>query len=159
MRYIVPLGKKHYLYELRQQMGSFTDFWSERFTGIILGNFIYVTHHAGHEWNRRITNEKSRAIGFVMKHGDGCAVNVIFTRGYLELFWMIFYYLLGLPLMMLVSYGQWLSNIHIWALAFSVTMGITSYIQCWFTERGQNSMHALIDLLSDPVCLWSDTKE
>lgn len=159
MQYIAPLGKKEYLYELRQQMGSFTDFLSERFTGIILGNFIYITHHAGFEWNRKITNEKSRAIGFVTKHGDGCKVRVIFTRGYLELLWMIFYYLLGIPLMLLVSNGDWLPNIHIWALAFSVTVGIISYIQCWFTERGQYGMCELRGLLQDPSRFWTEYGE
>lgn len=154
MRVVLPISKKKYLYELNQQFGSFTDLWSERFTGIILGNFIYVTHHAGHEWNRKITNEKSRAVGFVTKHGDGCQVSVILTRGYLELFWMIFHYLLGIPLMLIMSEGQLSQDVHIWALAFSALMGISSYIQCWFTERGQYSMRVLIDLLSDPVCLW-----
>ena len=156
MRYIAPLEKERYLCELRQQLGSFTDFWSERFTGIIFGNFVYITHHAGFEWNRKITNEKNRAIGFVTKHGDGCAVNVICTRGYLELFWMIFHYLLGLPLLMLVGDGPWLPNIHVWALAFSVIMGITSYIQCWLTERGQAGMCELHSLLQDPTSFWVD---
>lgn len=156
MRIVLPISKKRYLYELRQQMGSFTDLWSERFTGIILGNFVYVTHHAGHEWNRKITNEKSRAIGFVTKHGDGCQVNVILTRGYLELLWMAFYYLLGIPLAMSMGHGWDSLDVHIWAAVFSVLLGVSSYIQCWFTENGQRSMRSLIDLLRDPVCLWNE---
>jgi len=160
MRAVLSINKKYYLHELRQQLGSFSDLWSERFTGIILGNFIYVTHHAGFEWNRRITNEKSRAIGFVTKHGDGCVVNVILSRGYLEPLWMSFFYLLGLLPAVLDSQVQaWHEiprELHIWALVFSAIMGISSYIQCWFTERGQYSMRVLIDLLRDPVCLWSE---
>ena len=106
MKIVVPVSKKRYLYELRQQMGSFTDFWSERFTGIFIGNFFYVSHHAGHEWNRRITNEVSRGVGFVTNHPEGCKVHVMLTHGDLELFRLIWYYLLGLVLTMLASLNQ-----------------------------------------------------
>ena len=155
MRVVLPISKKRYLYELRQQMGSFTDFWSERFTGIILGNFIYVTHHAGHEWNRKITNEASRAFGFVTKHEGGCKVNVILTRGCLDPFWLTLYYLVGLLLLMATEGGR-LTNVHIWALAFSLFTGIYSYVVCWFTERGQYSMRELKGLLNDPVRFWAE---
>ncbi len=40
-----------------------------------------VTYHSGLEWNRRITNEKSGAISFVSKQGDGCKVNYLKVKG------------------------------------------------------------------------------
>ena len=155
MKIIVPISKARYLYELRQQMGSFTDFWSERFTGIFIGNFFYVSHHAGHEWNRRITNEVSRGVGFVTNHPEGCKVHVILTRGYLELFWLVWYYLLGLLYMMLVSRGQLLLEmtyqVHLNLALIVLVIGVISYISCWLTERGQYSMHELVRLLRDPA--------
>lgn len=151
MKIIVPTSKTRYLYELRQQMGSFADLWSERFTGVFIGNFFYVSHHAGYEWNRRISNEVSRGVGFVTKHPDGCAVHVMLTRGYLELLWLIWYYLLGLVVTMLASLNQFQPIFHLWATIFSLVVGIYSYVACWFTERGQYSMHELVRLLRDPA--------
>lgn len=159
MRIDIPYSKKRYLYELRQQMGEFTDFWSERFTGIFLGSLIYVTHHAGHEWNRKITNEKSRAIGFVKKRGDGCMVYAITTRGYLELLWMLWFYLLGCVLCLFSADITYRANVHVGAAIFSVFMGVSSYLECWFTERGQQGMRELISILRNPTRFWVDPEE
>lgn len=159
MRYIVPLEKKHYLHELRQQLGSLTDVFSERFTGIILGNFIYITHHAGYEWNRRITSEMSHGIGFVTKHKEGCAVNVLFTRGCLDPLSMVFTYLFCLLVFFIKGYGQ-LDTEAFWLSAtVTVACGLLSYFMCWVTERGQAGMFELYSLLQDPKRFWTDYDE
>ena len=159
MRIPVPISKKRYLYELRQQLGSFTALWSERFTGVVFGNFIYITHHAGFEFNRRITNEKSRAIGFVTKQENGCAVNVICTRGYLDPWWMGIFYMLFL-FSLLLKDGNSLGSDAFWlAGVCSVLFGLLSYIQCWFTERGRQGMWELCSLLQDPCRFWVTEEE
>ena len=159
MRIIVPIEKKRYLYELRQQMGSFSDLWSERFTGVFLGSFIYVTHHAGHEWNRKITNEKSRAIGFVTRHGDGCVVNVILTRGYLDPWWMAMFFLFVVASFAIGSRGEVDPRMYKTAGVVTAVVGVSSYLQCWFTEQGQRGMMELRSLLQNPLRFWTDEEE
>ena len=159
MRIIVPIERKRYLYELRQQMGSFSDFWSERFTGVFFGSFIYVTHHAGHEWNRKITNEKSRAIGVVTKHGNGCAVNVILTRGYLDPWWMAVFFCLFVALFAVASRGEVDPQMYKTAGIVTAVLGVSSYLQCWFTEQGQRGMMELRSLLQNPLRFWPDEDE
>ena len=156
--------KKKYLRELRYQMESWFSFGEPRFTGVILGNFFYVTHHAGHECNHRITNEKSRAFGFVTKEKNGCGVCAICTRGYLDPFSLVTLYLLLMVTVFLMITMNTMEVINpfaipavCWGLAFSVFfVGVISYVQCWFTERGQESMRELQKLLQNPVRIWEE---
>lgn len=156
MRIVLPLEKKKYLHDLRCQMESWFSFGETRFTGVILGNFFYVTHHAGYEWNRRITNEKSRAIGFVTRHGEGCEVKVVFLWGYLDPVSLIWMYFLSLGLLQLKDVSS--PMIHLLAAVIAVVTGAISAAQCWFTERGQESMKELLSLLHDPELLWEDSE-
>ena len=64
MKYDSNLPYYAYLSAMKEQMSGFTEFGIERFTGTIIGGFFSITYHSGHEFNRRITNEKHRAIGF-----------------------------------------------------------------------------------------------
>ena len=152
MRILSPLDKKKYLHHLRYQMESWFAFGQTRFTGVVLGNFFYVTHHAGYEWKRRITNEKSRAIGFVTQHGDGCEVRAICLWGYLDPVSLICGYLLALGLLKIKGVNYPMD--HILAAVTSVVAGVISAVQCWFTERGQESFDELLSLLRDPEPLW-----
>ena len=159
MRINSPMEKKKYLHDLRQQMESWFAFGETRFTGLVLGNFLYITHHAGFEWNRRVTNEKSRAIGFVTRHGDGCEVHVICTRGLLDPVSLVLIYLLGLVYFAVRGMDMQASAIpHILAALTAVITGVISAVQCWFTERGQESMTELLTLLYDPELLWEDSE-
>lgn len=148
MRIVLPLEKKEYLHDLCQRMDSWFSFGESRFTGVVLGSFLYITNHAGYEWNRRITNEKSRAIGFVTRHGDGCEVKVIFTWGYLDPVSLIWMYLLMLGILQLRDPGSPVAYI----LAAVIALGICaiSAVQCWFTQRGQQTFDDLLSLLYNP---------
>ena len=83
MRYTSAMRPKEYLRHMRERMGSRWDLWSERFTGCFLGRFFYVTHHAGHEWNRRITNQKNAALGYVKETENGCEIRFLRFQGVL----------------------------------------------------------------------------
>ena len=159
MRYIVPLEKKYYLRELSQQLEGLFGGWSEGFTGVILGNFIYVTHNAGFEWNRRISNERSHAIGFVAKHKDGCSVNVVFTRGNLDPCSLVFTYLICIVLHLIAGYGELHGDAYWISAVATVVTGLITWFQCWFTERGQAGMYELRLLLQDPRRFWTDCEE
>lgn len=148
MRIVLPLEKKKYLRDLKSRMESWFSFGESRFTGMILGNFLYITSHAGFEWNHRITNEKSRAIGFVTRHGNGCEVKVICTWGYLDPVSLIVMYLLLLAVLRLSDIGS--STVPILAAVISVATCVFSAVQCWFTERGQENFDDLLSLLYNP---------
>ena len=83
MRYGTTMHPKEYLRHMKERMGSRLDIWSERFTGILMGRFFYVTHHAGYEWNRRITNKKNAALGYVKETENGCEIRFLHFQGVL----------------------------------------------------------------------------
>ena len=69
-------------------------FHSERVTGIVLGRFFSVAYHSPWEWNRRITSECNRAIGYVKGTGEGTEIHFIRSRGLLSPFWLVFWTLI-----------------------------------------------------------------
>ena len=77
------LSKQEYICSLKKRMGSSFDFGAERFTGFTIGKWFYVTHHAGTEWNRRITNQKNAALGYIDENTEGCRVQFIRFKGML----------------------------------------------------------------------------
>ena len=77
MRMQTALMPGSYLSAIRKRMGSCLALGSERFTGIFIGRVFYVTHHAGYEWNRRITNQKNAALGYVRKTECGSEVRFL----------------------------------------------------------------------------------
>lgn len=83
MRLNSELTPKTYIQKLRRRIGSFVCFGDERFTGFTIGGFFSIVYHSGFEWNRRVTNEKNRAIGYVRQNpnGEGSQVRLIRLRG------------------------------------------------------------------------------
>ena len=166
MRIVSPLEKEKYLHDLRCQMESWFAFGQPRFTGVVLGNFLYITHHAGYEWNRRITNEKSRAIGFVTRYGDGCQVKLICFRGYLDPVSLVLNYLiytvfvsLAVAMKTAVEVNPFvIPELHLFAAGLALFIGLISFAECWFTERGHESMTELLSLLRDPEPLWEKSE-
>lgn len=75
------MTKKSYLLSLRCKMSASSDLGQKRFTGFFLGSCFYVTHHAGFQWNRKITSQKNAAIGFVKDTENGCQVRFLTFRG------------------------------------------------------------------------------
>ena len=156
MQITTSIEKKKYLRSLREQLDSWFAFGQSRFTGIVLGNFLYITSHAGYEWNCKITNQKSRAIGFVTDYGGDCKVSVITTRGYLDPVSMLLWYLLGVGYFLIQGIQS--GMVHVAAAAVALLVGVWSFVADWFTERGQENMHELITLLRDPVPVWEDSE-
>jgi len=156
MQLLSSIEKKRYLQGLRSQMDSLFAFGQQRFTGLVLGNFIYITSHAGYEWNRRISNEKSRAIGFVHQRGDGCVINVATVRGYLDPVSLILWYLFGLCFFVLKggfpipAFWHWISA------GIALAIGLVSAMQCCLTYNGEQSKADLMTLLENPIPLWEE---
>ena len=136
-----------YLYELKENMGSSTDFGIERFTGVILGRFFCITHHCSYEWEYKYTCQKNTAIGVVRDSVEGCTVKYFTTAGELRPQMLI-------PVCLIVI---------IVSLVFAGNMAIAEYIIGCFTlsaissaiiepmtqasKDGKRSLHAL---MADP---------
>lgn len=118
-----------YLYELKENMGSSTDFGIERFTGVIWGRFFCVTHHCSYEWEYRYTCQKNTAIGIVQDLADGCTVKYFTTTGELRPQMLIPIYLISI----------------IVSLVFAGNMGIAAYL------IGYCTLGAILDAIIEPL--------
>lgn len=157
MKVISKLPCEVYLYEMKEHMGGFTEFGIERFTGIIIGRFFSITYHCGHEFNRRITNEKHRAIGFVRSCENGTQVSCIRLAGMtnplslIGLFGFCFLICLlrgGFELALMPE--MMIANAAITLVAALITAFTDS-----ITERGQEGSKMLTAFLIDPVDYYS----
>lgn len=157
MKYTSNLPCSIYLYEMKQQMGSFTEFGMERLTGTIIGSFFSVTYHSGHEFNRRVTNEKHRAIGFVRPDGNGTKVSCIRLAGMTNPLSLMAIFGIGF-LSYLIGGGLELALMpEILALNAGMTLVIalvTAFTDS-ITERGQEGSRVLTAFLIDPVEYYS----
>lgn len=156
------LPKEEYLKHMKSRMGSFWKWGDERFTGFFLGNFFYVTYHSGYEWNRRITNEKNRAMGFILDRHGSTSVHFIRTRGYGDPFSVISLFLLFFAVCAAMI---WFMNLYdkiyyfheIWlpfALGVSIfetlLIAVSSVFRDGITERGIWGRYMLMALLHHP---------
>lgn len=158
MQLIAKIEKKRYLRGMRSHMSSLFAFGQQRFTGLVLGNFFYISSHAGYEWNRKITSEVSHAIGFVRKREGGCLVKALCIRGLLDPVSLILMFLLCLGLQFIqigmglesASFAYWISII------FSLAVGLISAAQCCLTQNGEQTMQDLKTLLMNPIPIWEE---
>lgn len=154
---------KKYLREMRRQLGSFSSWGDERFTGIIVGNFFWVTYHSGYEWNRKFTNEKNRAYGFVRDCHGSTMVHCIRTKGYLDpismvaMFAFLFCIWCGIGWFVFLTRNlmDYMKEILlplsvIGSFFGTLIASISSYIYTGITERGIYGRYVLMALLHHP---------
>lgn len=157
MKVISKLPCSLYLYEMKQQMGSFTAFGIERLTGIVIGRFFSVTYHSGHEFNRRITNEKHRAIGFTRPCKEGTQIFCIRLAGMTNPLSLIG--LFGFCFLLCLLRGGFelaLMPEMIFAnIAITLIAALASAFLSSITERGQDGSKTLTAFLIDPVDYYS----
>ena len=158
------LPKSAYLSAMKENMSSHFAFGVERFTGFFIGNFFYITYHSGYEWNRRITNQKNTAIGFVKNAGDGesgCDVHFFQFKGLLcpLVFLPTYLAVLGIMLLSEMTNG-WNSEIFWTCFAIvSITMAIVSpfYTLCEACTDGSiEGEKTLLLYLADPEDPYSN---
>lgn len=154
MKIAVSMPKKAYLSAMRQKMGAITDFGQERLTGIIVGNFFSVTHHAGWEFNRRFTNEKNRAVGFVTGAGEETGVRFLHFRGGTDPASLIGFFLLWY-LVAGIGWGDFSEPGLVWmGLVITAIYAAYTAIATFMTERGQEGTITLHGFLRDPKNTW-----
>lgn len=157
MKVISKLPCEVYLYEMKEHMSGFTEFGMERFTGIIVGRFFSITYHSGHEFNRRITNEKHRAIGLVRPCDGGTQVSCIRLAGMTNPLSLICLYgfcslvcLLRGGLELVLMPEMLIAN-----AAVTLVAALFSAFICSITERGQEGSKVLSAFLLDPIDFYS----
>ena len=143
---------KVYKSALKERMGSHFAIGSERFTGIFMGKLFYVTHHAGYEWNRRITNQKNAALGFIKTTESGSEIRFLLFQSVLCPQYLILYLLICGG----YAVGTWpvmkVSTLLI-AIEILILIGIPLLIAFFesLTEGSVEGRKSLLGLLTDPA--------
>ena len=147
---------KEYLAHMKSNMSGHFEFGCERFTGFFLGRLFYVTYHSGYEFNRRITNQKNAAMGYVKQTEAGCEVRFLRFRGALcpaQFLSLLLTLLLLFAIPMLLEVG-WHSQAFLFlcGCAFvltAITAPIATLMEC-LTENSEDGRRTLLSMLIDP---------
>lgn len=151
MKLFSSLSKAEYLRAMKGSLESRFDFHSERIVGTVIGPFFSVVHCAGYEWNRRITDEKNRAIGFVRTRDTGTQVCFVHLTGMTNPLSLIGMYALCIAMFAIFDFsilsvpGAWIGCLIATAIAAAVTAVSDS-----LTERGQKGYETLMKFLKHP---------
>ena len=155
MRIESPYTPKEYLANLRFNMSSHFEFGCERFTGFFLGRLFYVTYHSGYEWNRRITNQKNAAMGYVKRTDDGCEVRFMrFRGGFCPLVFLPTYLFLLICILFFHSENMYSPDDFKFVLIAShviiaITVSVSTFIES-LTTRSEDGRRTLLSMLIDP---------
>ena len=151
LRVISNLPEKEYLRAMKGSLESRFAFQDERIVGTVIGPFFSVAHCAGHEFNRRITDEKNRAMGFVRTRGAKTEVCFVHTTGMTNPLSLVTMYVLCI-VMFAVAEVSILSEPAVW-IGSLVATGITAVVTAVsdsVTERGIAGYQTLIRFLEHP---------
>lgn len=157
MKYDSNLPYYAYLSAMKEQMSGFTEFGIERFTGTIIGGFFSITYHSGHEFNRRITNEKHRAIGFAKPHEGGTRISCVRLAGMTNPLSLLGIFSFGFLIFLLRGGIEiaLMPQVLIINLAITVVVALITAITDSVTERGQEGSKMLTAFLIDPIDFYS----
>lgn len=155
MRIASTVPKQEYLAAMRTQIGSFWTFGSERFVGTVLGPFFSVTYCSGSEWNRRITNEKNRAIGYVRSVPEGTEVRCVRLAGMTNPVSLFLYFILYFLMVCYAAFdvGTTSYGLLLYVVLAAVCTALTALITALtdsLTERGQEGHRIVTAFLHDP---------
>lgn len=151
-----PYSPKEHLDAIKENMGGHFEFGAERFTGFFFKNWFHVTHHAGYEWNRRYTNQKNAAVGYVRKTENGCVVRFVCFKGALVPAQFLSLLILMIPLVFLMSLSRGITDegvIRSVLLFMLIALLPIALIGTFFesvTERSEEGKRILLALLLDP---------
>lgn len=154
------LSKHAYLSALKGAMSSHTDFGVERFTGFFLGSCFYVTHHAGFEWNRKYTNQKNAAMGYVKQTENGCEVRFLRFRGMLcPMIFLPYFLILEAIVVMYFLSGQAAQDGIVAPVLYTLVIVALALIETFFEglyEESGTGRRMLLSLLHAPSDPYDD---
>ena len=148
------LPYKQYLFELKNNLDGIFEFGEERVAGTVIWRFFSITSHAGYEWNRRITNEKQRAVGFAKPDGDGTKIYCIRLAGLTNPVSLVALFLLCMVISLFKMEGFSVAALQISLLTTVITAIISAIGDSW-TERGHEAYRTLTAYLVDPKNYYS----
>ncbi len=160
MRIQSALSKEKYLSSLKGKMSGHMEWGSKRFTGFFLGSCFYVTHHAGFEWNRRYTNQKNAALGYVKQTETGSEVHFVRFRGamcpmvFLPLFLLFYgvfsamFFYIGMQELYGIG-GALLIPLGIVVIPFAIALPLETFFEC-MTDESEKGRRLLLSMLCDP---------
>ena len=155
MRIESPYAPKEYLSNLKFNMSGHFEFGCERFTGFFLGRLFYVTYHSGYEWNRKITNQKNAAMGYIRRTETGSEVRFLRFRGVLCPLELIPTYL---PILLMILYlnsqevyapGKFRFMMIFYHIIMAILVPISALMES-MTERSEDGRRTLLSMLMDP---------
>ena len=147
---------KQYKEAMKQRMGSRFALWSERFTGIFLGRIFYVTHHAGYEWDRRITNQKNAALGFIKATENGSEVRfLLFQSIFCPQYFLLYLLICGGSVLGSLPAFRDLPFLIFFLLGIVIVTPILVASLESLTEGSVEGRKCLLGLLADPADLFA----
>lgn len=143
------LPPKTYLALLRRSFGFQLAVYSERVTGVTIGQFFSVAYYCPYEWNRRITNECNRAIGYVKEVDGESEIHFIRSAGMLSPLWLLFW-----TTVFSVFYYVKLEEISFFSVVLCAVIAfvlcvVTAFIDS-MTEEGVQGAGVITSLLQKP---------
>ena len=155
MRIISSLTPKAWLSAAKEQMSGHLELGAERYTGFFIGPWFHITHHAGHEWNRKITNQKNAAVGYVRKTDDGCELRFMLFKGMLCPAQFIFWLCVFAAICVLYTISGIAAVADFWpsmiiALGIGILLLPIATLMESLTEQSQEGRKILLALLLDP---------
>ena len=136
---------------MKGSMESRFDFFSERIVGTVIGPFFSVAHCAGHEWNRKITDEKNRAIGYVRTRNEGVEICFVHLTGLTNPLSLIVMYALCIIMFAILDFSILaIPGIWIGCLIATVIAAVVTAVGDSLTERGIAGYETLMKFLHHP---------
>ena len=159
MKTQTQLSPRDYLAAMKERMGSRFSFGAERFTGFFMGRFFLVTHHAGYEWNRRITNQKNAALGYVKRTENGCESRFFHFQGMLCPQYLLVY-LLCFTAYLVITWPVLAEITGVLIGTILIIVGMPPVITFFesLTEGSMEGRKSLLGLLFDPSDYFSYLK-
>ena len=151
-----PYCPKEHLDAIKENMSGHFEFGAERFTGFFFKNWFHVTHHAGYEWNRRYTNAKNAAVGYVKKTENGCELHFVCFKGALVPAQFLSILIFTLPLIVSMALFKGVTDANvirnvllICLIGFLPAALIATFFES-VTERSEEGKRILLALMLDP---------
>ena len=125
---------------------------------LVVGRFFSIAYHSPYEWNRQITMECNRAVGYVKEQYGQTEVHYVLLKGWCSLggilafftIWMLLMTILGL--LAELPLQELFSNALVWIVAVVATavfVLITAFHSS-ITEAGEQGENLVMKLLKYP---------
>lgn len=157
------LSRKVYLRALKGSLDEMFAFGEARLIGTIIGPFFSVTYCSGYEFNHKITNEKSRAIGFVREMDGQAEVRCVRLKGLTNPVSLCILYAMCIVMFAVAdvfanSGFSVMAEPAVWwgSLVATFMIALITAVQDSLTEQGQKGSETLTRILLHPedFCKW-----